>query len=57
MSMEGIYLLERGIFLRLVEREKKKEDGGEGVRTYTLTGPRRPRQISILAKLETDMEA
>lgn len=54
--MEGIYLLERGIFLRLVEREKK-EDGGEGVRTYTLTGPRRPRQISILAKLETDMEA
>lgn len=53
--MEGIYLLERGIFLRLVEREK--EDGGEGVRTYTLTGPRRPRQISILAKLETDMEA
>lgn len=55
--MEGIYLLERGIFLRLVEREKKEEDGGEGVRTYTLTGPRRPRQISILAKLETDMEA
>lgn len=27
------------------------------MRTYTRTGPRRPRQISILAKLEMDMEA